>query len=422
MGQNAVKDTKPNFPFIYFLFCLLLYIVALPLLCITALRAKHRDSIPARFSPFLALKKLEKAPDFWFHACSYGEIKSLEPIFKALDSKPCTILITTITHTGFNEAKRLYANRQDSKLCVMVHYLPFEIFLPFWAKSCKNLQCLVVTEAELWKMLFYIAKSRNARTLLINARISQRSLTSYQRFGRFYQGIFAFVDEVLAQSSVDKERLESLGAKNVSIFGNLKTLNTPTLSATYTKPSRPIFCAASTHRGEEKLVLETFQALCANLQSQNNTLKEHPLLLIAPRHPERFKEVYELTQSFFQTSLFSQHKLEVQSEIQAIVIDTLGELNNLYAISDVVILCGSFMPNIGGHNPLEPAFFHTKLISGEHIFNQYALFEEVQNYVLIPPQSLQDTLSRWQELPQSSIKLDSNHKLTLLIQKIDNAN
>lgn len=378
-------------------------------------RAKHRDSIPARFSPFKALKKLEQSPHFWFHACSYGEIKSLEPILKALDSKPCTILITTITHTGFNEAKRLSANRQDSSLYIMVRYLPFEIFLPFWAKSCKNLQCLVVTEAELWKMLFYVAKSSNAHTLLINARISQRSLASYQRFEWFYQGIFALIDEVLAQSNIDKQRLESLGAKNVSSFGNLKVLNTPALSATYTKPNRPVFCAASTHRGEEELILKNFQALCAIVQSQ-----EPPLLLIAPRHPERFKEVYELTQSFFQTALFSQHKLE--SNAQAIVIDTLGELNNLYAISDVVILCGSFMPNIGGHNPLEPAFFHTKLISGEHIFNQYALFEEVENYVLIPPQSLQDTLARWQELPQSSIKSDSTHKLTTLIQKIENAN
>ena len=415
-----MKNTKPSFPFIYFLSCLLLYLIALPLLCITAFRAKHRDSIPARFSPFQALKKLEKSPNLWFHACSYGEIKSLEPLLKALDSKPYTILITTITHTGFNEAKRLYANRQDSSLCVMVRYLPFEIFLPFWAKNLHEIQTLIVTEAELWKMLFYVAKSHNAHTLLINARISQRSLASYQRFKGFYQSIFAFVDEVLAQSSVDKERLESLGAKNVSSFGNLKMLNTPTLSATYTKPNRPIFCAASTHKGEEKLILESFQALCANTQSQENTPQETPLLLIAPRHPERFKEVYELTQSFFQTTLFSQHKLE--SNAQAIVIDTLGELNNLYAISDVVILCGSFMPNIGGHNPLEPAFFHTKLISGEHIFNQYALFESVENYVLIPPQSLQDTLSRWQELPKSSIKLDLAHKLTTLIQKIENAN
>lgn len=403
----------------YFLSCLLLYLVALPLLLVSAFRAKHRDSIPARFSPFKALKKLEQSPDFWFHACSYGEIKSLEPILKALDSKPCTILITTITHTGFNEAKRLYASKQDSSLYVMVRYLPFEIFLPFWAKYCKNLQCLVVTEAELWKMLFYVAKSSNARTLLINARISQRSLANYQRFGWFYQGIFALIDEVLAQSHIDKQRLEHLGAKNVEAFGNLKILNTPTLSVSYTKPTRPVFCAASTHKGEEKLILESFQALCANTQSQENP-QVNPLLLIAPRHPERFKEVYELTQSFFQTTLFSQHKLE--STAQAIVIDTLGELNNLYAISDVVILCGSFMPNIGGHNPLEPAFFHTKLISGEHIFNQYALFEAVQDYVLIPPQSLQDTLLRWQELPQSSIKSDSSHKLNILIQKIEYAN
>ncbi len=410
--KDLDKNKTPRFPFTYYCLCIILYLIALPILIANIFRAKHRESIPARFF----YSSLDCEPQYWFHACSFGEIKSLEPLINASKTMPCTILITTITHTGFKEAKRLYqthsADSQDTAH-IVVRYLPFEIFLPLWSKSCRQLKTLVVTEAEIWQMLFYLAKSHRARTLLINARISNRSHKNYQRFAWFYQGIFNLIDEVLAQSQIDKERLENLGAHNVEVFGNLKTLNTPSLSAHYTKPSSAVFIGASTHRGEEKLILEAFKALKNVQKSSDNSA----LLLIAPRHPERFKEVYELSlRTFTNTTLFSQTHLNAHNA-DVIIIDTLGELNNLYAISDVVILGGGFA-KIGGHNPLEPAYFHTKLISGEHIFNQYALFEEIEHYVLIPPQSLKDTLLRWESLPKSAIKTNSQDKLTTLIQKI----
>ncbi|WP_295699927.1 lipid IV(A) 3-deoxy-D-manno-octulosonic acid transferase [uncultured Helicobacter sp.] len=411
--MDTLKHTqKVSFPFPlgYYCLCVLLYIIALPFLIASSFRLKHKDSIPARFFPFF-IKKLEYEPHYWFHACSFGEVKSLEPLINAFYNKSVNILITTITHTGFNEAKRLYGNKADSKAHIIVRYLPFEIFLPLWSKQCKGLKTLVVTEAEMWKILFFMAKSHNAHTLLINARISQRSYKNYERFVWFYQGIFALIDEVLAQSHIDKRRLEALGATHIEVFGNLKTLNTPCVSTHYTKPSMPLFIGASTHRGEERLILESFKTF----KEQSPTT----LLLLAPRHPERFKEAYDLSMSFFsRTALFSQTHLESCEQYDVIVIDTLGELNNLYAISDVVILGGSFTTNVGGHNPLEPAFFGTRLISGEHIFNQYALFESVENYVLIPPQSLSDTLSRWELLPKSAIKTNSHDKLNILLQKI----
>lgn len=407
------RETKISFPFIYYCLCVLLYLIAFPLLIASSFRSKHKDSIPARFSP-LHIKTLECEPQYWFHACSFGEVKSLEPIINALKSKDSCILITTITHTGFKEAKQLYENTEQGRARILVRYLPFEIFLPLWSKSCKHLQSLIVTEAEMWKMLFFLAKSHNAHTMLINARISTRSQKNYEYFAWFYRGIFTLIDEILAQSQFDKERLEQLGGKNIEVFGNLKTLNPPSLSLHYAKLSLPVFTAASTHKGEEKLILQAFK----EYKEKDST----PLLLLAPRHPERFKEVYELSLEIFpRTALFSQGSLESCVQSDVIVIDTLGELNNLYAISDLVILGGSFIQNVGGHNPFEPAFFGTKLISGEHIFNQYALFEEVENYVLIPPQSLSDTLMRWKELPSSSIKADSKHKLDALLQKIQNA-
>lgn len=411
LGQHD-KAQNLAYPLTYYALCVVLYIITLPFLLLSSLRAKHKHSIPARFFPPFCTRRLNFKPRFWFHVCSFGEVRSISPIINAMPKEP--ILITTITHTGFSEAKRLY---KDSH--IKVRYLPFEIFLYRWSKDLERLETLVVSEAEMWKMLFFTAKKVGAKTMLINARISSRSYKSYKRFRGFYKSIFALIDEVLAQSKVDKERLATIGAKNISIFGNLKILSTPTLSANYTKPHRAIILAASTHRGEEKLILQAFKsAFFAPDSSAESSQDQKPLLIIAPRHPERFSEVYALTQSAFRESaLFSKINMQKLDSKAVVVIDKLGELNNLYAIADVAILGGSFVRNVGGHNPLEPAFFNTRLISGEHIFNQLALFECVANYLLITPSHLTHTLKHWRDLKPSEI-IKSDNSLTSLLSRI----
>lgn len=143
------------------------------------------------------------------------------------------------------------------------------------------------------------------------------------------------------------------------------------------------------------------------------------LLILAPRHPERFDEVSTLLESSdFSFTRFSQSDLThcPPSDIQVILLDTLGELNNCYAIADIVILGGAFVP-AGGHNPLEPAFFGTKLISGEAIFNQEALFACIDGYTLCKPSELESTLLAHHSLPHSSYKHAQAH-LSTLIQAI----
>lgn len=406
-----------RFPYGYYLLCVLVYIIAFPFLVISSFRQKHRHSIPARF--FARDLNLPCKPHYWLHACSFGEVKSLEPIISALKKTHTTILITTITQTGYKEAKRLYetsSNNTNQEGKVIVKYLPFELFLPLWNRYLDEIKCLVVTEAEIWKMLFFVAKARNAHTMLINARISERSLKNYLRLKWFYQSVFKTIDHVLAQSYLDKSRLEMIGARNVEVFGNLKVLNSPKVSKSYAKPPAFVVMGASTHRGEEKLILQAFMSL--------KKIMPDALLLIAPRHPERFSDVYQfLSQGSLRIAKFSQKGLEaVESEgAEVILIDVLGELVNLYAISDVVILGGAFA-KVGGHNPLEPAFFHTKLISGEYIFNQHALFECVKNAYIIPPENLKETLLNHKNLSQSSIEYASDDKLRQLFEKITYAN
>ena len=218
-------------------------------------------------------------------------------------------------------------------------------------------------------MLVFMAKLKGSRVILINARISDRSYKSYLKFGFFYRYLFKFIDKIYAQSELDKERLKTLGAGEIEVVGNIKAAFLPSVSKIYEKPKARVIVLASTHTGEEEMILD------------NLNLKENDLLIIAPRHPERFAEVEKLASDYakkhdFSFAKFSQtHKFEAKVNL----LDTLGELVNVYAISDIVVLGGSFVPNIGGHNPIECAQFNPVIISGEFIFNQKALFGLVEN-------------------------------------------
>lgn len=400
--------------------CAIAWLLLVPLLLYLSTKPKYRRSIPARFFPFLRVFTLESSgfckdfhPHFWLHACSFGEIKSLEPIIQALAQAAPTrnILLTTTTQTGFDLAQSTYINEPR----IRVEFLPFEIFLPFYARRLKQLQALVVTEAELWLELFYTTKALGAKTLLINARISTRSYPKYRRFRFFYRVLFSCVDEVFSQTQADSTRLAELGARHIQVFGNLKRLSPIHISRTYPKPSnRLVIVAASTHKGEEELVLEAF----STLNKLESSKMDSSLLILAPRHPERFTQVASLLAGYpFASARFTQGPQVLNdSSLDVVLLDTLGELNNCYAIADIVILGGAFI-QAGGHNPLEPAFFGTKLISGRAIFNQEALFACVDGYTLCEASELESTLLAHQSLPHTSYK-HTQASLSTLIQAI----
>ncbi|GAD19286.1 lipid IV(A) 3-deoxy-D-manno-octulosonic acid transferase [Helicobacter fennelliae] len=393
------------FNYFYLFLCALVYGISLPFLIITSFRTKHRRSIPARF--FLDQRFCaDFKPALWFHACSFGEIKSIEPIITSLlshtqsNQTPYQILITTITQTGYNLAQKTYHNHSN----IRIHYLPFEIFLPLYKHRLKSLQTLIVTEAELWFELFYLAKSLKAKTLLINARISNASYPKYKKLAFLYRKIFSYIDKILAQTQNDMNHFLTLGANEVCVFGNLKLLATPTITHTYPKPDKLCIIGASTHHTEEEMILESFLALKAT--------HHNAILFLAPRHPERFILVEELLQK----NLLRYAKLSdgFRDDVDVLLIDKLMELNNFYAIGDVVILGGAFI-KAGGHNPIEPAYFHNKIISGTHIFNQHALFECIQGYTLT--QNLTQTLLSFETIPKSQI-LSIDSKLPELCKEI----
>lgn len=361
----------------------------LPLLLLLTVKQKYRKSLPARF--FGCQKPPSNGVEIWLHACSFGEVRSLEPIIKSLLSKEKKLLLTTTTQTGHDLGQKTFGMEPNFE----VRYLPFELFVWRWKPALKQLKSFVVTESELWYMPFFLAKTLGAKTLLINARISDRSYDKYLKLRAYYKEVFERIDRVFAQSKNDVLRLESLGAKNIKICGNLKIYSKIEITKLYHKPKKFVVVAASSHPEEEELVLSVFaRFLHAYPQS---------LLILAPRHPERFDEVYKMLEGFRVSRLSDGG---INEEMDVVLVDILGELNNIYRIADLVILCGSFV-EVGGHNPLEPAFFGTRLISGPYIFNQYVLFDYIEGYEIAQNASeLQDKMLNFEKLPHARIKAE----------------
>ena len=372
----------------------MLYIIALPLLVYLAFKQKYKKSIPSRF--FLFNNPTFTTTDsIWFHVCSLGEARALKPLLDLLEDKK--IVITTITQTGFTEAKKYNAE---------VRYLPYEMFLPFWIKKQK---LLIVLEAEFWYLLFHVAFARGAKVILLNARISDKSVKKYLQFGWFYKKLLENVEIVYAQSDIDKNRFLALGAKNIEVIGNIKLAGKITHTQEYEKPEEELIVAGSTHPTEELSVLKSFVEYKKSYDAK---------LIIVPRHPERFDEVYKLMQEYAQSHSLSLSRFSEDKSLntEMILCDMMGELNNLYAISDIAILGGAFKSDVGGHNPLEPAFFGCKIITGKHFFHQKELFKYVHHVQYIEPDEIHRALVLAKELPPSMVEEKIN--LEPIVKKI----
>ncbi len=381
------------FFFLYSFFSFVIYIIALPFLLLYALKTKYRYSIPSRF--FLWNNSSLRANGIWFHSCSFGEAKAIKPLVDALPSE--CLRMSTTTHTGF---KAIHEYTKESR------YLPFESLLFFWLKQQK---VLVVMEAEFWYLLFALAKSRGAKTLLINARMSDRSFPKYQKIAWLYRHIFKHIDEVYAQTALDKERLESLGANNVVVTGNIKLYSLPKVTEHLVNPSGLIVCGASTHENEEEIILEAFEAL----RKEEKEVK----LLLVPRHPERFDAVVKMVEDFSREHHLTMQRYSSNSVMQSdiVVVDVLGVLVNMYSISDIVILGGAFEP-IGGHNAAEAAQFGCKIISGKHYFNQKDIFDAIEGITIVEASNLSRRVLQHGLIKPAKIKSKSD--ISMIIESL----
>jgi len=362
------------------------WLAAFPFLLLLSFRKKYRYSIPARF--FLWRNPPLEPEGVWFHVCSFGEARAVAPLVERFE--PELRRLSATTQTGFESIQALSSEQS--------RYLPFDPLLWFWMKPQK---ALVVMEAELWYLLFALAKKRGASTFLVNARISDRSWPRYRRFAWFYRRLFAYVDRVFAQSEEDRKRLEALGAGNVTVVGNIKLGQIPSPTRRLEKPEGYLVCAASTHEGEEGEILQAFQELKA--------LRPEAKMVLVPRHPERFEKVWRMMSSFARLQEWSIARFSEGESLEAdlTLMDRMGELVNCYTVSDLVVLGGAFEP-IGGHNAAEAAQFEIPIITGPHYFNQKDLFAGIEGITVVEREKLAETLRYPKLLERSRLKLTDN--------------
>ncbi len=366
------------FDLLYTFLAAFLYAAALPALILFSFKKKYRDSLPARF---FGIKNPPFAPhDIWFHVCSLGEAKAIAPIVERLGGK--RLAISVITHTGYEAA---------SKYAAQVRYLPYEIWLWFWIERPKT---VVVLEAEFWYLLFRLARKRGGRVIALNARISDRSFPKYYRIRWFYRRLLAECDRIFCQSTEDMARFIALGAQNVEVVGNIKLAQRIEAGRNYPKPQGTLIVAASTHEGEEEGILEGFAAYRVHNPSAR--------LLVVPRHPERFAKVAELIGRVTPQMAMSRWSQSHEIGPDITLVDAMGELNNFYRVGDVAILGGAFKP-IGGHNPLEPANFGCKIITGNEIFLQRELFKYVSHVQFTTLEGIGDALIEAESFPPSEV-------------------
>ncbi|HBR21158.1 MAG TPA: 3-deoxy-D-manno-octulosonic acid transferase [Nitrospiraceae bacterium] len=315
-------------------------------------------------SPHPPFSKGGRGGIIWIHAVSVGEVIASLPLLQRLKDRypSVSLVLSTITDTG----QRVAMGKVPEGTKVI--YLPFDLNF-ILKRALKNIrpELFITIETELWPNLLMALKRHKIPAVVMNGRISDDSFKGYKRIKFFMQSIIDCIDLFCMQDAVYAGRVKELGAPEdkVRVLGSFKFDTVPSLDIPeWTKLlSHPVIIAGSTHRGEEDIILSSY----AELKKYFPDLT----LIIAPRHPERFREVEELVKaeglSYVKRSRLI-HPFTDSPIHQIIILDAVGELASVYSVSDVAVIGGSFIEH-GGQNLLEPAFWAKPIIFGPHMEN-----------------------------------------------------
>lgn len=336
----------------------------------------------------------------WIHAVSVGEVLAAEPIIRELQRAfPArSLVVTSMTPTSSALIQKLFG---DSVFHV---YAPYD--LPFLVKAfLRRVQprFLIIMETELWPNMIHHARQNACSVVLANARLSERSAAGYRRLKPAVGWMLNELSLVLCQYANDAQRFASLGIEQqkIHVTGSVKydielDESLPAQGDAIRaglSPGQPVWIAASTHEGEDELMLRVHQQLRKSLS--------HAVLILVPRHPERFEAAYrQACDAGFCTGRRTDDSA-IPADCSVFVVNTMGELMRFYAAADVAVIGGSFA-EVGGHNPIEPAALGLPILMGPHIFNFEAICQQMMasgGLEVLPDESalrarLQDLLSQ----------------------------
>lgn len=360
---------------LYTLFQLILLpFLFLPLVIIVLLVPKYRIRTLRRLG--IGLKddvRRKPGKTIWLHALSVGEVSSALPLLSGLrqEMPEVQLVVSTSTRAGAEAAKKLLGNKVD-------RFIPFPFdFLPILGRFIRMVRpdLFILVETDFWPGILSTLKKNNIPSLLVNGRISEKSMRSYMRLPFFFKPLFACFQTLSVQNEKDKENLINLGIAHgqIETLGNLKYDTTlyssfsPNQPLSFTLPEHTkLFVAGSTHTGEEEIILKSYKQL----------KDTHPglYLVIAPRNIHRGKEIQAMAADI-------DLQANCRSQINAggrdlFILDTIGELNSAYSHAECAFVGGSLVKK-GGHNPIEPAVFAVPVLYGPHMSDFLEISEQL---------------------------------------------
>lgn len=388
------------------------FYIALPLILLRLLwrsiKAPHyRKRWKERFGflPAIAPNKTV----LWLHTVSVGETIAAKPLVEALlsDYPDDALVITTTTPTGSAQVKKQYAQQ-------IIEGRIYHTYIPYDLPDCihrflKRVQpkIAIFMETEVWPNILHACHHQKISTILVNARLSEKSLKSYKKLPNFSQQTFSKFTKIIAQTEQDANRFfqlmpsltSHLRKERIRVSGNIKTeiavdhrlrAAAKDLKDQWSQQgSKKIIIAASTHRGEDDIILSAYQQLL----NQSGNIR----LLIVPRHPERFTEVRQQCEALGLVVAARSESVGVSENTQVIVGDTMGEMMLFFGVSDVAIIGGSFIEH-GGHNMLEAAAWRLPIISGNSVYNFAKIaadMEQQQALLLVETSELKEIVQQF---------------------------
>lgn len=380
-------------------------IILTPLLSIAGyfvLRRKNKHQHYWERFGFIRIDDFKPVKSVWFHCASVGEVRSIKKIVDTLrqDNKDISIIISTMTATGRQIAVD-YIKADKAFLLPIENSRAVSMII-----SYMNVSVLVIVDTELWPNLIFTA-SNQIPVFLINGRISDKTYKTYKRFKFIFKSVLKRFSAIMTKSELDEERFTNILGKSSKIItaGNIKFQERKSKDSVKTikeLENIKFFLAASTHKGEEEIILSWF----------NGSMEGFDKLIFVPRHIERSEEVKEIIEKHgYSVSLYSENDFSKQ----VMIIDAFGLLEGLYILADKIFIGGS-LKEIGGHNIYEALQFEKTVAVGKYMFSFKEIFDEAKEFGLVK------VINNKEDALQFMLGLEKNNNFIDFFNRIDKIN